>query len=86
LYHAGVLERQRAILLGQFTEYELNANDGGYDFAGVVAQLRAMVEVPVFTGLPFGHVPDKLTLPTGGQCELRAGDGRARLVFSGYGR
>jgi len=86
LHHAGVLARQRAILLGQFTEYELNANDGGYDFAGVVSQLRAMVDVPVFTGLPFGHVPDKLTLPIGGQCALHAGDGRARLVFSGYGR
>ena len=85
LYHAGVLARQRAILLGQFTDYELNGNDGGYDFAAVVAQLRAMVEVPVFTGLPFGHVPDKLTLPTGGQCALQAADGRARLVFSGYG-
>jgi muramoyltetrapeptide carboxypeptidase len=86
LHHAGVLLRQRAILLGHFTEYELNANDGGYDFAAVVAQLRAMVDVPVFTGLPFGHVPDKLTLPIGGQCELHANDGRARLVFSGYGR
>jgi muramoyltetrapeptide carboxypeptidase len=86
LHHAGVLARQRAILLGQFTDYELNGNDGGYDFAGVVAQLRAMVEVPVFTGLPFGHVPDKLTLPTGGQCMLRAGDGRARLLLSDYGR
>jgi muramoyltetrapeptide carboxypeptidase len=81
-----VLERQLAILLGQFTEYELNGNDGGYDFSGVVVQLRAMVDVPVFTGLPFGHVPDKLTLPTGGQCALHAGDGRAHLVFSGYGR
>jgi muramoyltetrapeptide carboxypeptidase len=86
LHHAGVLARQRAILLGQFTEYELNANDGGYDFAGVVAQLRAVAGVPVYTGLPFGHVPDKLTLPVGGQCALDAGDGHARLVFSGYGR
>jgi muramoyltetrapeptide carboxypeptidase len=85
LYHAGVLQRQRAILLGQFTDYELNDNDGGYDFAGMVAHLRALVEVPVFTGLPFGHVADKLTLPMGGQCALDARDGRARLVFSGYG-
>ena len=86
LHHAGVLARQRAILLGQFTEYELNGNDGGYDLAGVVAQLRALVQVPVFTGLPFGHVADKLTLPMGGQCALDTGDGSARLVFSGYGR
>ena len=33
LHHAGVLARQRAILLGQFTEYTLSDNDGGYDIA-----------------------------------------------------
>ena len=31
LHHAGILARQRAILLGQFTEYALSDNDGGYD-------------------------------------------------------
>ncbi len=86
LHHAGVLARQRAVLLGHFTEYELSANDGGYDFPSVVAQLRAANDVPIFTGLPFGHVPDKLTLPVGGQCELRVDDGAATLIFSEYGR
>ena len=86
LHHAGVLSRQRAILLGQFSEYELNGNDGGYDLAGVVAQLRSLVSVPVFTGLPFGHVADKLTLPVGGNCALHVSGGNARLVFSHHGR
>ena len=31
LHHAGILARQRAILLGRFTEYALSDNDGGYD-------------------------------------------------------
>jgi muramoyltetrapeptide carboxypeptidase len=65
LHHAGLLARQRAILLGRFTEYELNGNDGGYDMAAVVAQFRSLLAIPVFTGLPFGHVADKLTLPMG---------------------
>jgi muramoyltetrapeptide carboxypeptidase len=85
LHHAGVLARQRAILLGRFTEYELNGNDGGYDLAAVVTQLRSLLPVPVLTGLPFGHVSDKLTLPTGGYCELDVTNGRARLTFSNYG-
>ncbi len=85
LHHAGVLARQRAILLGRFTEYELNANDAGYDIAATVAQLRSLLEVPVFTGLPFGHVADKLTLPVGGHCALEVKDSRARLAFSNYG-
>lgn len=84
LYHAGVLERQRAVLLGAFTEYALHANDGGYDLSVAVAHLRARTRVPIYTGLPFGHVPDKLTLPVGGRCRVEALDGRARLTLSDY--
>ena len=51
LQHAGVLARQRAILLGQFTEYALSANDGGYDIDTAVAHLRDVCRTPVFTGL-----------------------------------
>ena len=84
LLHAGVLARQRAILLGQFTEYALSVNDGGYDMDTVVAHLRVACGTPVFTGLPFGHVADKLTLPVGGRCDLMVRDARATLVFSDY--
>ena len=84
LYHAGVLARQKAVLLGAFTEYQLNPNDAGYDLAAAIDHLRARVPVPIFTGLPFGHVPDKLTLPVGGRCALEAIDGTARLRLSDY--
>jgi muramoyltetrapeptide carboxypeptidase len=84
LLHAGVLARQQAILLGTFTEYQLNANDAGYDLDAAVTQLRSRIPVPVCTGLPFGHVPDKLTLPVGGRCEVDADGGRARLRLSHY--
>ncbi len=86
LFHAGVLARQRAIILGRFTEYELNGNDGGYDLDAVVAQLRSLLPVPVLTGLPFGHVAEKLTLPVGGHCALDMTNGHARLTLSRYGR
>lgn len=81
LHHAGVLARQRAILLGAFTEYELYPHDDGYDLDTVVAHLRAMVDVPVYTGLPFGHVRDKLTLPVGGRATLVARDGDCELIL-----
>ena len=84
LLHAGVLARQRAILLGAFTEYQLNANDAGYDIDAAIAQFRARLGVPVYTGLPFGHVPDKLTLPVGGRCELTVTPDRAQLRLSHY--
>jgi len=86
LHHAGVLGRQQAVLLGQFTEYALSDNDGGYDLPTAIGHVRSMCATPIFTGLPFGHVRDKLTLPVGGRCELLVRDGRGTLAFSDYGR
>ncbi|MGE5171497.1 MAG: LD-carboxypeptidase [Rudaea sp.] len=84
LLHAGVLAKQRAVLLGAFTEYTLHASDAGYDLGAAIAQLRGQVNVPIYAGLPFGHVPGKLTLPVGGRCALDVRDGSAKLTLSGY--
>ena len=84
LLHAGVLARSRAVLLGAFTGYQLNVNDGGYDLVSAIAHIRSRVPVPVFTGLPFGHVREKLTLPVGGRCTLRSRDGIASMRFFDY--
>jgi muramoyltetrapeptide carboxypeptidase len=84
LHHAGVLGRQRAVLLGEFNGYELGANDNGYDLAAMVEHCRSAFDVPVFTGLPFGHCRDKLTLPVGGRCALSVDRGAAQLSLSDY--
>ena len=84
LQYAGILARQQAVLLGAFTEYTLAHNDGGYDLDAAVDRLRDACHVPIYTGLPFGHVPDKLTLPVGGRLALDVRDGAARLAFSDY--
>jgi muramoyltetrapeptide carboxypeptidase len=85
LHLAGILARQQAILLGRFTEFALSENDGGYDLEGAIAQIRGVCPVPILTGLPFGHVRDKLTLPVGGRCALDVRAGAATLSFSDYG-
>ncbi len=82
LHHAGALARQRAVLLGTFNGYEAAPNDNGYDLPSVVAHARTRFGVAIFTGLPFGHCPDKLTLPVGGHCVVTVRDGAARLVLS----
>lgn len=84
LWQAGVLARQRAIVLGRFTEYRLAAHDAGYDLAAVVRWLRETVRVPVITGLPFGHVPTKATLPVGRHVGLATEAGMAYLVLSDH--
>ncbi len=84
LAHAGVLGRQRAIVLGAFDPVKPMPNDDGYDLAAAIARVRAAVPVPVVTGLPFGHVPRKATLPVGAAAKLVVRDGAAELAFSGH--
>lgn len=84
LMHAGVLQRQKAVIFGEFTDYKLSAHDAGFDLAAVLSWLRAQLKphgVPVITGLPFGHVDTKLTLPHGEHCRLVRDGKEAFLVF-----
>jgi muramoyltetrapeptide carboxypeptidase len=81
LAQAGVLQRQKAIVLGHFNEYKLTSHDAGYDMDSVVAWLRKEVKVPVVPGLPFGHVKTKATLPVGAKVGLATEDGMAYLVL-----
>ena len=85
LAHAGVLQRQAAILLGDFAPVTPMPNDNGYGLPDVIERLRKVGGVPVYAGLPFGHGPRKLTLPVGGRARLvvRRG-GRATLELSRY--
>jgi muramoyltetrapeptide carboxypeptidase len=83
LLHAGVAQRQKAVLLGQFTAYKLSAHDAGYDLNAAVDWLRAQLKphgVPVLTGLPFGHVRTKLTLPHGVRTHVLR-DGQEVFLF-----
>ncbi|MBN9407609.1 MAG: LD-carboxypeptidase [Burkholderiales bacterium] len=81
LLHAGVLAKQKAILLGQFTGYRTVPHDRGFKLATVVDWLRSQVKVPVLTGLPFGHVPTKVLLPVGARVELALSQRDAFLVW-----
>ena len=84
LHHAGILGRQRAVLLGTFNGFELGASDNGYDLDAMTEHIRGAFGVPVFSGLPFGHCRDKVTLPVGALCSLTVREGKGRLVLSGY--
>lgn len=84
LLHAGVLARQKAIVLGQFTNFKLvPAHDKGFKLDTVVAWLRSQIKTPVLTGLPFGHVPTKVLLPVGAKVDLVT-EGRDALMVWGH--
>jgi muramoyltetrapeptide carboxypeptidase len=83
LLYAGVLQGQKAVLLGNFNNFRLAPHDRGYRLQTVVEWLRQQIKAPVFTGLPFGHVPTKVCLPVGAAVEM-AVEGRDAFVVWGH--
>jgi muramoyltetrapeptide carboxypeptidase len=84
LMHAGVLQRQRALLLGDFSSYRLTDYDNGYDFEAMLAYIRGRIGIPVVSGLPFGHVKDKVTLAVGCEARLVSDADEFTLTMQGY--
>lgn len=82
LHQAGVLARQKAVLLGAFTDYRASPLDRGYTLKRAVAHVRQVCPVPILTGLPFGHVRTKVCLPVGVRVELVV---QERDVLVGWG-
>jgi muramoyltetrapeptide carboxypeptidase len=84
LLQAGVLANQRALVLGDISGYRLNPADNGYDFNAMLAYLRGVLPIPVLTGLSFGHIPRRVTIPFGAQARLVSGSEGFRLTLSDY--
>ena len=83
LHQAGVLDAQKAVLLGEFSAWRKAPHDRGFSFKTVVAHLRSLTRTPILTGLPFGHVPTKVTMPVGAKVTLLV-DGRDVLIGWGH--
>lgn len=83
LLHAGVLAHQKAVVLGQFTNFKLAPHDKGYKLQSVVDWLRTQIKAPVLTNLPFGHVATKVLLPVGSTVSLSV-EGRDALIYWGH--
>ena len=79
LHQAGVLKAQKAVVLGAISDWKPTPMDRGYDLKAMVAHVRSVTRTPVLTGLPFGHVPTKVTMPFGQQVTLLV-DGRDALI------
>ena len=83
LLHAGVLGRQKAVILAQFTRYKLAPNDKGYKLQTALDWIRGKLKIPLLANLPFGHVPTKVVLPFGASVELLV-EGRDALLYWGH--
>ena len=82
LHQAGVLDAQKAVLLGAFSDWRASPNDRGYGLTAAIEQVRGATRTPILTGLPFGHVPTKVCLPVGARVDLAV---QGREVLLGWG-
>lgn len=76
LLEAGILAKQSAIMMGSFSAYRLYDNDRGYSLQAAFEVIRNRLpeSIPMLTDLPFGHQPNKLTLPVGAIASIKASD------------
>ncbi len=81
LHQAGVLARQKAVLLGAFNAWKPTPLDRGYTLKTALARVRSVCRTPLLTGLPFGHVQTKVSLPLGRPVRLAVQGRQAWLAW-----
>ena len=84
LMQAGVLAKQKALIIGDVSAYRLSPADNGYDYDAMLAYLRETLPIPVLTGLQFGHIPKRVTIPFGAHANLVSDATRFQLTMSDY--
>lgn len=82
LHQAGVLTAQKAVVIGAISDWRPSPLDRGYSVKTMVQHLRSVCAVPILTGLPFGHVRTKVTMPLGVRVTLAV---QGRDAFIGWG-
>lgn len=81
LFHAGILQKQIALIFADFSDCEPSSGRYAYTMAQVVETMRELLPYPVLTGLPFGHVAKKLTIPFGAAATLSIARGSFSLAY-----
>ncbi|WP_370587831.1 hypothetical protein [Psychrobacter sp. JCM 18901] len=65
LYLAGVFKGQQAIIFGALSGTGEDSYDKRYDVATVIRQLHELTGLPIYSGMPFGHIGKKIQLSAG---------------------
>ena len=81
LAQAGVLDAQRAVVLGHFSHWKPSPLDRGYTLKTAVERVRSVTKTPILTGLPMGHVQTIVSLPIGARVTLAT---QGREAFIGW--
>ncbi len=72
LLEAGILKNQAAIVFGDFSGSEKGEGTGRGRFSlkDALGYIQKRVDIPMITGLPFGHILDSASLPFGVNAEV----------------
>ena len=84
LLYSGIIDAQKAVLLGSFNGYSLRSKDRGYTLQKVFRWIASQTKVPLLEGLPFGHQQGKVCLPHGMRLGL-ATEGRQAFLLLDQG-
>ncbi len=82
VYNAGILNRCKGLLFGQFSRdiMDFNRQDPLLDILRYYTEKTAL-HIPVAAGLSYGHIDDLLTIPVGTSCSLAARNGELSLTM-----
>jgi muramoyltetrapeptide carboxypeptidase len=76
LRNASILTNSAAMLIGQFTDcVPLDPTKPSLNTEEIIREYLTATKRPVLSNLPFGHVPQKMTLPIGLQVAINADKG-----------
>lgn len=78
---AGILERSNGVLIGELTDVKASdTTKPNLSIEQILADTFTGIKKPVMTGLVYGHVPQKLTIPVGVEAAMDAGKGTVTFV------
>ena len=83
LQQAGILDAQKAVLIGQMSQYKPAPHDHGYTLKTALAAVQARTRTPLLVGLPHGHDATKVCLPVGAKAQLVV-EGRDVMLAWGH--
>ncbi len=85
LKHAGVLDKQKAVVFGQFNRcISTQFSSQPYNIDDVMLTMREIIACPTLTNLPFGHVENKMTIPVGATAKISIKSNSYDISFDGY--
>jgi muramoyltetrapeptide carboxypeptidase len=83
LQQAGVLDAQKAVLIGEISDWKPVSHDRGYKLADALAAVQSRTATPILQGLPHGHGRTKVCLPVGAEVVM-AVQGREVMLAWGH--